>query len=125
MSRNWLVKLLVLHSRGRFKTNFNKQYNICKSGNLVDQWSNYCTITLIKVKSTYTIRFLERLPSQLSKLVMRYIAILLFVAEPFESLVKLLDSVFLPCGSFKIDISTRIISVKVIVSKISYQTVAL
>ena len=70
MSRNWLVELLVLHSSGRFKTSFTKKYNICKSGNLVDQWSDYCTITLIKVKSTYTICFLERLPSQLSKLIM-------------------------------------------------------
>ena len=86
MSRNWLVKLLVLHSGGSFKTNFNKQYNICKSGNLVDQWSDYCTITLIKVKSKYTIRFLERLQSQLSKLLMRYIVILPFVGEPFEDL---------------------------------------
>ena len=33
--------------------------------------------------------------------------------------------VLLPCGSFKIDISTRITSVKVIVLKISGQTFAL
>ena len=41
-------------------------------------------------------------------------------------LVKLLAFVLLPCGSFKIDISRRITSVKVIVLKISGQlTIAL
>ena len=41
---------LVLLSGGSFKTNCNTHYNICKSGNLVDQWSDYCTITSIKSK---------------------------------------------------------------------------
>ena len=36
MSRTWLVKLMSL-SGGSLKTNFSKQYNICKSGKLVDQ----------------------------------------------------------------------------------------
>ena len=36
---------LVLLSGGNFKTNLSTQYNICKSGNLVDKWSDYCTIT--------------------------------------------------------------------------------
>ena len=35
---------------GSFKTNFSTQYNICKSGKLVGQWSDYCTITSIKSK---------------------------------------------------------------------------
>ena len=75
MSRTWLVKLLSL-SGGSLKTNFSTQYNICKSGKLVDQWSDYCTITRLKVKSICTIRFLERPPRELSKPAMRYIAIL-------------------------------------------------
>ena len=33
-----------------FKTNFSTQYNICKNGNLVDKWSDYCTITSIESK---------------------------------------------------------------------------
>ena len=48
MSRNWLVKLLVLLSGGSFKTNFNTQYNIIIlqiSGQTI-----YCTITSIKSK---------------------------------------------------------------------------
>ena len=49
MSRTWLVKLVSL-SGGSLKTNFSTQYNICKSGKLVDQWSDYCTITSIKSK---------------------------------------------------------------------------
>ena len=39
--------------------------------------------------------------------------------------MKLLAFVLLPCGSFKIDISTQITFVKVIVLKISGQTIAL
>ena len=42
-----------------------------------------------------------------------------------RGLLKLLAFVLLPCGNFKIDISTRITSVKVIVLKISGQTIAL
>ena len=49
MSRTWLVKLVSL-SGGSLKTNFSTQYNICKSVKLVDQWSDHCTITLIKSK---------------------------------------------------------------------------
>ena len=49
MSRTWLVKLVSL-SGGSLKTNFSAQCNICKSGKLVDQWSDYCTITSIKSK---------------------------------------------------------------------------
>ena len=49
MSRTWLVKLVSLSS-GSLKANFSTQYNICKSGNLVDQWSDYCTITSIDSK---------------------------------------------------------------------------
>ena len=49
MSRTWLVKGVSL-SGGSLKTNFSTQYNICKSGKHVDQWSDYCTITSIKSK---------------------------------------------------------------------------
>ena len=42
-----------------------------------------------------------------------------------QRLVKLLTFVLLSCGSFKLDISTHITSVKVIVLKISGQTIAL
>ena len=92
MSRTWLVKLVSL-SGGSLKTNFSTQYNICKSGKLVDHWSDYCTITSIKSKiymhnsfSICTIRFLERPPRELSKLAMSYIAILPLLAELFEDL---------------------------------------
>ena len=47
------------------------------------------------------------------------------VGRTIRRLVKLLTFVLLPCGSFKIDISTRITSVEVIVLKISGQTIAL
>ena len=47
------------------------------------------------------------------------------VGRTIRRLVKLLVFVLLPCGSFKIDISTRITSVEVIVLKISGQTIAL
>ena len=50
MSRIWLVKLVSL-SGGSLKTNFSTQYNICKGGKLVDQWSDYCTMTSIKSKT--------------------------------------------------------------------------
>ena len=39
---------LCCFSSGSFKTNFSTKYNICESGNLVDQqWSDCCTITSI------------------------------------------------------------------------------
>ena len=74
------------------------------------------------MKSTYTIRFLERSPSQLFKLCNRHFAI---VGITIRRPVKLLAFVLLLCGSFKIDISTRTASVEVIVLKISSQTIAL
>ena len=82
MSRKWLVKACV----GSFKTNFSTQYNICKSGNLVDQWSDYCTITSIKSKIYIHNSFSGKAAQPLSKLVMRYTSILPFLAEPFEDL---------------------------------------
>ena len=47
------------------------------------------------------------------------------VGRTIQRLVKLLAFVFLPCGSFKIYISTCITSVEAIVLKISDQTIAL
>ena len=47
------------------------------------------------------------------------------VGRTIRRLVKLLAFVLLPCGSFKIDISTHITSVEVIVLKISGRTIAL
>ena len=47
------------------------------------------------------------------------------VSRTIRRLVKLLAFVLLPCGSFNIDISTRITSVEVIVMKISGQNIAL
>ena len=47
------------------------------------------------------------------------------VGRTIRRLVKLLAFVLLSGGSFKIDISTRITSVEVIVLKISGQTIAL
>ena len=47
------------------------------------------------------------------------------VGRTIRRLVNLLAFVLLPCGSFKIDISTRIASVEVIVLKNSGQTIAL
>ena len=52
----------------------------------------------------------------------RHVAI---VGRTIRRLVKLLAFVLLPCGSFKIDISTHITSVEVTVLKISGQTIAL
>ena len=126
MSRNWLVKLLVLHSGGSFETNFNTQYNICKSGNLVDQWSDYCTITSIKSKIYIHNSFSGKAAQptfQTRNEIHRHFAI---CGRTIRRLVKLLAFVLLACGSFKIDISTYITSVKVIVlKKISGQTIAL
>ena len=112
-------------SGGSFKTNFSTQYNICKSGNLVDQWSDYCTITLIKSK-IYTHKSFSGKETQRTfqtrNEIHRHFAI---VGRTIRRLVKLLIFVLLPCGSFKIDISICIISVEVIVLKVSGQTIAL
>ena len=113
---------LVFLSGGSCKTNFNTQYNICKSGNLVDQWSDYCTITLIKSKIHIHNSFSGKAAQPTFQTRNRHFAI---VGRTIRRLVKLLPFVFLPCGSFKIDISTRITSVEVIVLKISGQTIAL
>ena len=129
MLRTWLVKACVSLSGGSFKTNFSTQYNICKSGKLMDQWSDYCTITSIKSK-IYTYLYLHNSVSekaaqgtfQTLNEIHRHFAI---VGRTIRRLVKLLAFVLLSGGSFKIDISTRITSVEVIVLKISGQTIAL
>ena len=98
------------------------QHNICKSGNLVDQWSDYCTITSIKSKIYVHNLFSGKAAQptfQTCKEMHRHLAIF---GRTIRRLEKLLAVV---CGSFKIDISTRITSVKVIVFKSSGQTVAL
>ena len=126
MSRTWLVKLVSL-SGGSLKTNFSTQYNICKSGKLVDQWSDYCTITSIKSKiymhNSFSGKAAQR-TFQTRNEIHRHFAI---VGRTIRRLVKLLAFVFvlLSGGSFKIDISTRTTSVEVIVLKISGQTIAL
>ena len=115
----------MLLSGGIFKTNFSTQYNICKSGNLVDQWSDYCTVTSIKSKIYIHNSFSGKAAQptfQTRNEIHRHSAI---VGRTIRRLVKLLPFVLLPCGSFKIDISTRVTSVKVIVLKISGQTIAL
>ena len=112
-------------SGGSFETNFSTQYNICKSGKLVDQWSDYCTITLIKSKIYMYNSFSEKAAQgtfQTRNEIHRHFAI---VGRTIRRLVKLLAFVLLPRGSFKIDISTHITSVEVIVLKISGQTIAL
>ena len=112
-------------SGGSFKTNFSTQYNICKSDNLVDQWSDDCTITSIESKiymhNSFSGKAAER-TFQTRNEIHRHFAI---VGRTIRRLVKLLAFVLLPCGSFKIDISTRITSVEVIVLTISSQTIAL
>ena len=115
----------MLLSGGSFKTNFSTQYNICKSGNPVDQWSDYCTITSIKSKIYIHNSFSGKATQpnfQTRNEIRRHFAI---VGKTIRRLVKLLAFVFLPCGTFKVDISTRITSVEVIVLKISGQTIAL
>ena len=124
MSRTWLVKLVSL-SGGSLKTNFSTQYNICRSGKLVDQWSDYCTITSIKSKiymhNSFSGKAAQR-TFQTRNEIHHHFAI---VGRTIRRLVKLLAFVLLSGGSFKIDISTRITSVEVIVLKISGQTIAL
>ena len=114
-------KLLFLSS-GSFKTNFNSQYNSCKSGNIVDQWSDYCTITSIKSKIYIHNSFSGTAAQPTFQTRNCHFAT---VGITIRRLAKLLAFVLLPCGSFKIDISTRITSVEVIVLKISGQTIAL
>ena len=124
MSRTWLVKLVSL-SGGSLKTNFSTQYNICKSGKLVGQWSDYCTITLIKSKIYMHNSFSGKAAQttfQTRNEIHLHFAI---VGRTIRRLVKLLAFVLLSGGSFKIDISTRITSVEVIVLKISGQPIAL
>ena len=124
MSRTWLVKLVSL-SGGSLKTNFSTQYNICKSGKLVDQWSDYCTITSIKSKiymhNPFSGKATQR-TFQTRNEIHRHFAI---VGRTIRRLVKLLAFVLLSGGSFKIDISTRITSVEVMVLKINGKTIAL
>ena len=124
MSRTWLVKLVSL-SGGILETNFSTQYNICKSGKLVDQWSDYCTITSIKSKiymhNSFSGKAAQR-TFQTRNEIRRHFAI---VDRTIRRLVKLLAFVLLSGGSFKIDISTRITSVEVIVLKINGKTIAL
>ena len=115
----------MLLSGGSFKTNFSTQYNICKSGNLVDQWSDYCTISSIKSKIYRHNSFSGKAAQpnfQTRNKIHRHFAI---VGKTIRRLVKLLTFVLLPCGSFKVDISTRITSVEVIVLKIIGQTITL
>ena len=112
-------------SVGRFKTNFSTQYNNCKTGKLVHQWSDYCTITSIKSKiymhNSFSGKAAQRTFQNRNE-VHRHFAI---VGRTIRRLMKLLAFVLLPCVSFKIDSSTRITSVEVIVLKISGQTIAL
>ena len=110
---------------GSVKTNFSTQCNICKSGNHVDQWSDYCAITSIKSKIYTHSSFSGKVAQptfQTRNEIRRHFAIF---GRTIRRLVKLLVFVLLPCGSLKLDISARITSVKVIVLKISGQTIAL
>ena len=107
----------MLPSGGSFKTNFSTQYNICKSGNLVDQWSDCYTITSIKSKIYIHNSFsgkAARPTFQTRNEIHRHFAIF---GRTIRRLEKLLAFVLLPFGGFKIDISTRITSVEVIVLK--------
>ena len=115
----------MLLSGGSFKTNFSTQYNICKSGNLVDQWSDYCTITSIKSKIYIHNLFSGKAAQptfQTRNEKHRHFA---NFGRTIRRLEKLLTLVLLPCGSFKIDIGTLITSVEGILLKNSGQTIAL
>ena len=112
-------------SGGSFKTNFSTQYNICKSGNFVDQWSDYCTITSIKSKIYMHNSFSRKAAQPTFQTRNEIHCHFAIVGRTIQRLVKLLAFVLLPCGSFKIYISTPITSVEVIVLKISGQTIAL
>ena len=112
-------------SGGSFKTNFSTQYNICKSDKLVDQWSDYCTITSIKSKIYVHNSFSEKAAQgtfQTHNEIRRHFTTF---GRTIRRFVKLLAFVLLSGGSFKLNISTHITSVKLIVLKISGQTIAL
>ena len=91
----------------------------------MDQWSDYCTITSIKSEihmyNSFSGQAAQR-TFQTRNEIHRHFAI---VGRTIRRLVKLLAFVLLSGGSFKIDISTRITSVEVIVLKINGQTIAL
>ena len=72
---------LVLFPYGSFKMNISTQYNICVSDNREDQARQAVAQLEFEVKSFYTVRFLKKLPSPLSKLELRYTAI---IVEPFK-----------------------------------------
>ena len=115
----------MLLSGSSFKTNLSTQYKVCKSGNLVNQWSDFSTITSIKSKIYIHNSFSGKAAQptfQTRNEIHSHFAIF---GRTIRRLEKFLAFVLLPCGSFKIDISTRITSVKVIVLKISGQTIAL
>ena len=115
----------MLLSGGSFKTNFSTQYYICKSGNLVDQWSDYCTITSIKSKIYIHNSFSGKAAQptfQTRNEIHRHFA---NFGRTIRKLEKLLTLVLLPCGGFKIDISTLITFVEGIILKNSGQTIAL
>ena len=76
----------MLLSGGSFKTNFSTQYNICKGGNLVGQWLDYCTITSIKSKINSVSGKATQPTFQIRTEIHRHFAILPFLAEPFEDL---------------------------------------
>ena len=124
MSRTSLVKLVSLSS-GSLKTNFSTQYNICKSGKLVDQWSDYCTITSTKSKiymyNSFSGKAAQRIFQTRNEIHRHFV----IVGRTIRRLVKMLAFVLLSGGSFKIDISTRITSVEVTVLKINGHTIAL
>ena len=125
MSRTCPVKLVSL-SGGSLKTNFSTQHIICKNGKLVDQWSDYCTITSLKSKIYMHNSFSGKAAQETFQTrneiqIHRHFAI---VGRTIRRFVKMLAFVLLSGGSFKIDISTRITSVEAIVLKISGQTIA-
>ena len=116
---------LVMLSSGSFKTNFSTQYNICKSSSLLDQWSDYCTITSIKSKIYIHNSFSGKAAQPTFQTGNEIHSHFVIFGRIIQRLEKLLAFLLLLCGSFKIDISTCITSVKVIVLKISGQTFAL
>ena len=122
-----LVKLLafVLLSGGSFKLNISTHENIRETDSLKDQWSNVCTITLIHGKIYLKTSFFWKAtkPTFLARTeIRRHFAIF---GRAIRRLAKLLAFVLLSGGSFKLNISTHITSVKLIVLKISGQTIAL
>ena len=77
----------MLLSGGSCKTNFSTQYNICKSGNPVDQWSDNCTITSIESK-IYIHNSFSGKATQPTFQTRNEIAIFPFLAEPFQHFVE-------------------------------------